>query len=212
MFLLSGRSVYVSGLINHTCASLLLDTGVTSSILYAEMWKNSGQYCPEKLQKFNSMLIVANRQKLVIQGRVVINMHFGNSLFKVPTVVVRDIPHACILGSDFFKWESCGSLYDVGTFVVQGEVIPIFYQRKAPSICCVVVEEEVELEAGTELVLCGKLEHRFAQNSGKAPKQVLHSMHLDHSKGRETSYPHGKFLRANHVVEARPNCGSVLPP
>ena len=102
MFLLSGRSVYVSGLINHTCASLLLDTGVTSSILYAEMWKNSGQYCTEKLQKFNSMLIVANGQKLVIQGRGVINMHFGNSLFKVPTVVVRDIPHACILGSDFF--------------------------------------------------------------------------------------------------------------
>lgn len=118
-------------------------------------------------------------------------MHFGNSLF------IR---------------ESCRSLYDVGTFVVQGEVIPIFYQLKAPSICCVVVEEEVELEAGTELVLCGKLEHRFAQNSGKAPKQVLHSMHLDRSKGRETSYPHGKFLRANHVVEARPNCGSVLPP
>ena len=42
--------------------------------------------------------------------------------------------------------------------MVQGEVIPIFYQRKAPSICCVVVEEEVESEAGTELVLCGKLE------------------------------------------------------
>ena len=139
-------------------------------------------------------------------------MHFRNSLFKVPTVVVRDIPYPCILGSDFFKRESCRSLYDVGTFVVQGEVIPIFYQRNAPSIYCVVVEEEVELEAGTELVLCGKLEHRFARNSGKAPKQVLHSMHLDRSKGRETSYPHGKFLSANHVVEARPNCGSVLPP
>ena len=121
------------------------------------------------------MLIDANGEKLVVQGRVVINMHFRNSLFKVPTVVVCDIPHACILGSDFFKRESCRISYNVGTFVVQGEEIPIFYQRKAPSICCVVVEEKVELEAGTELVLCGKLEHRFARNNRKTTAEKLPS-------------------------------------
>ena len=146
--------------------SLLLDTGTTSSILNEETWKKSGQYCPEKLQKFNATLTVANGEKLAVQDRAVINVRFGNSLFKVPMLVVRDIPHACILRSDFFERESCQILYDVGTFVVQGEELPIFYQRKAPSICRVVVEEEVELKVGTEVVLCGKLEPGFERNDG----------------------------------------------
>ena len=46
----------------------------------------------------------------------------------------------------------------------QEEQIPIFYQRKAPSICRVVLEEEVELKVGTEVVLCGKLEPGFERN------------------------------------------------
>lgn len=55
--------------------------------------------------------------------------------------------------------ESC---YDVRMLKVQDEGIPIFYQPKAPSICCVVVEEEVELKAGKKVeVVCGQLECRF---------------------------------------------------
>ena len=166
LFVFSGRGVYVSGLINHTRVSLLLDTGATSSILNEETWKKSGQYRPEKLQKFNATLTVANGKKLAVQGRAVINVRFGKSLFKVPMLIVGDIPHACILGSDFFERESCRILYDVGTFVVQGEEILIFYQRKAPSVCRVVLEEEVELKAGTEVILCGRLEPGFERNDG----------------------------------------------
>ena len=223
LFVLSGRRVYVSSLTNQH--SRVLDTGATSSVLNEETWKKSGQYRPEKLEKFNVTLTVANGEKLAVQGRAVINVRFGNSLFKVRMLVIRYIPHARILGSDFLERESCRILYDVGTFVVQGEEIPIFYRRKAPSICRVGVEEEVELKAGTEVVLCGKLEPGFERNDGtprilegsrrnseKAVKQVLHSTHLDRSKERENSCPHGKCLRENHVVEATPNCGSVLPP
>lgn len=52
-------------------------------------------------------LTVANGEKLVVQGIAVINVRFGNSVFKVPMLVVRDIRHTCILGSDFFERESC---------------------------------------------------------------------------------------------------------
>ena len=55
--------------------------------------------------------------------------------------------------------ESC---YDVRMLKVQGEGIPIFYQPKAPSICCVMVEAEVELNAGRKVeVVCGQLQPRF---------------------------------------------------
>ena len=107
LFELSGLGVYVSSLINHTCVSLLLDTGATWSILNEETWKKSGQYRPEKLQKLNAMLTVANGETLAVQGRAVINMRLENSIFKEPMLVVHDIPHTCILGSDFFEREPC---------------------------------------------------------------------------------------------------------
>ena len=154
LFVLRGRGVYVSGLVNHARVSLLLDTGTTSSILNGETWKKSGQYRPEKLQKINAILTVANGENLAVQGRTIINLRFGTSVFRVPMLVVPDIPHACILGSDFFEQESFRILYDVGTLVVQGEEVPIFYQRKASSVCRVVVEEEVELKPGTEVIVC----------------------------------------------------------
>ena len=42
LYVLSGRGVYVSGLVNHTRVSMLLDTSATSSILNEETWKKSG--------------------------------------------------------------------------------------------------------------------------------------------------------------------------
>ena len=64
------------------------------------------------------------------------------------------------------------------------------------------------LSGTTGLLGCWKDPGKTQRKSSQAG---LHSTHLDRSKGRENSCPHGKFLRANDVVEARPNCGSVLP-
>ena len=50
--------------------------------------------------------------------------------------------------------------------MVHGEEVSIFYQRKAPSVCCIVVEEEIELKPGTEVIVCGKLEPGFEWNYG----------------------------------------------
>ena len=83
----------------------------------------------------------------------------------MPMLIVRDIPHACILGSDFFERESCRILYDTGTFVAKGEEVPVFYQKKSPSVCRIILTQ-VELQPGTEVVLCGKLEPGFKRNVG----------------------------------------------
>jgi len=50
---------------------------------------------------------VANGENLAVQGRTVKNMSFENSIFKVTMLVGRDIPHACIMGSDFFEQAFC---------------------------------------------------------------------------------------------------------
>jgi len=166
LFVLSGRGVYVSGLINHARISILLDTGATSSVRNEETWKKSGHYRPDKPQKFNATLTVANGEVMAVQGRTIISLRLGNSTFKVPMLIVRDIPHECILASDFFEKESCRILYDTGTFMAKGEELPIFYPKKAPSVCRIALTEQVELQPGKEVVLCGKLEPGFERNNG----------------------------------------------
>jgi len=131
-----------------------------------ETWKKSGHYRPDKLQKINATLTVANGEVLAVQGRTIISLRLGNSTFKVPMLIVRDIPHACILASDFFEKESCRILYDTGTFMAKGEELPIFYPKKAPSVCRIALTEQVELQPGKEVVLCGKLEPGFERNNG----------------------------------------------
>ena len=53
------------------------------------------------------------------------------------------------------------SNFDTGTFVAKREELPIFYQKKAPSVYCIIFSEQVEFQPGTGLILCGKLEPGF---------------------------------------------------
>ena len=50
------------------------------------------------------------------------------------------------------------SNFDTETFVAKREEQPIFYQKKAPSVYCIIFSEQVEFQPGTGLILCGKLE------------------------------------------------------
>jgi len=128
--------------------------------------KKLGICQPDKLQKIKVTLIVANGEVLAVQGKTIISLRSGNSTFKVTMLIVHDISQACILGSDSFERESCYILYDAGTFVAKGEEVLVFYQKKAPSDCHVILTEQVELQQGTEVVLRGKLEPAFERNNG----------------------------------------------
>jgi len=50
--------------------------------------------------------------------------------------------------------------------MAKGEELPIFNQKKAPSASRIVLTERVELQPGTEVVLCGKFEPGFERNNG----------------------------------------------
>ena len=68
MFVLSGRGVYISGLINQALISVLLDTGATSNILNEETWKKSGNNRSAKLHKMKLTPDLANGEVSAIQG------------------------------------------------------------------------------------------------------------------------------------------------
>lgn len=138
--------VYISGLVNHWQTPFLLDTGATSSILSHETWRKSGHYHPERLEKLNATLKVANGEGLNIEGRTIVLLRLGNVTLSVSMLIVRNISHSCILGSDFFKSHGCQIRYDLGTLVVAGTEVPIFYQKNPPSVCLIVLTETVQLQ------------------------------------------------------------------
>lgn len=81
MFVLSGRDIYITGLINHSRISVLLDAGATSNILNEETWKKSGNNRPAKLHKMKVTPDLANGEVSAIQGRSIISLSLGNSKF-----------------------------------------------------------------------------------------------------------------------------------
>lgn len=108
MFVLSGLGVRISGLINQARISVLLDTGATSNILNEETWKKSGNNRSAKLHKMKLTPDLANGEVSAIQGSKDQQYPYASEIlnFKL-MLIVRDIPHARILGSDLLEQETC---------------------------------------------------------------------------------------------------------
>ena len=117
----------------------------------------NGRYEPETLETVESSVTVANGDKLAT---------LGESIFRVPVLIVRDISHECILGSDFFKEHGCQILYDLGTLHMGNEVLAIFYKNTSPKVCRVFLDQNVEIDGGTEVVISATLERGFDRNNG----------------------------------------------
>ena len=166
LYTLSGNGIYVSGHINNQPTSILLDTGATTSVISEETWKKSGRYHPEKLEKVDATLEVANGEHLTVKGRINVNLRLGNLQLLFPVLVVKGISQCAILGCDFFKEYGCQSRYDVGSFVFRGEEIPIHYQKSPPRVCRIVASQNITLAPRTELMTEGSLESGYNKNFG----------------------------------------------
>ena len=167
LFSITGKGIYISGLIAHTKKSILLDTGATTSIIDENTWKKCGSYTPHNLKQINAKLTVANGQPLQILGKIEVRLRVGTFNELIPMVVVRGISHDAILGSDFFQANRCNICYDTGTLSIAGECeIPIHYQESQPSVCRVVLEEEVQIEPGMEVSVFVQLEKGYDKNNG----------------------------------------------
>ena len=162
----SGNGIFISGLINHSKISILLDTGATTSIIDEETWKKSGCYSPDKLEFIDATLTVANGEKLEIKGRTNVRLRVGSVDQVVPMVVVKGIYHEAILGTDFFEANRCKICYDLGTFCIKDSEIPIHYQKSSPTVCRLMLTEKIEINPGTELSITAKLEKGFERNEG----------------------------------------------
>ena len=79
-------------------------------------------------------------------------------------MIGRDTSHECIMGSNFFQEHGCQVLYDLGTLHVGDQMLPIFHKNTSPNVCRVILDQDVEIDDGTDVV-SATLERGFDQNN-----------------------------------------------
>ena len=162
----SWNGVYVTAHVNHKQASVMLDTGATTSVIDEDIWRKSGNYHPEQIEPLDAALTVANGGSLPVQGRARIKLQIGNFSLMVPILVVKDISQPVILGSDFFHNHGCRIAYDTGTFLVKDTEVPIHFQKSPLNLCRVYLQEKLMCKPGTEVVTTVGLENGYKKNGG----------------------------------------------
>ena len=160
----SDSGIYVTGIVNHSVTCILLDTGATVSVLNEGTWQKSGLVT--KIEPVIETLTTANGNELTVLGQTKVKFRLGNIDCFWPVMIARGLSHDCILGSDFFQHFQCQIHYDTGTFVVGNTEISIRYCKVIPSVCRILLCDDIQVEPGTEQVIEAKLENRFEHNTG----------------------------------------------
>ena len=104
--------------------------------------------------------------QLTVLGETKVRFRVGNIDCFGAVLIARGLSHDCILGSDFFQHFGCQIHYDTGTFVVGHTEIPIRYCKVTPSVCKIFLNDDIQVEPGTEQVIEAKLENGYDRNTG----------------------------------------------
>ena len=162
---LNEEGVYVTGIVNHTQMSILLDTGSTVSVISEAMWKKSGT-TGVNLQPVSGTLTTASGSPITILGQTTMRIRIGNADVTFPMIVASNISHDCLLGSDFLRTNICCIMYGSGTFLIQGSEVPIHYAKQAPAVCRIALDSAVTIPPGTEVLSTGVLASAKLRNTG----------------------------------------------
>ena len=123
------------------------DTGATVSVLNEGTWRKSGLVT--KMEPVTGTLTTANGNELTVLGETKVRFRLGNVDCFWPVIIARGLSHDCILGSDFCQHFQCQIHYDTGTFVVGNTEIPIRYCKVTPSVCRILLFDDIQVQPGT---------------------------------------------------------------
>ena len=161
---ISDSGVYITGIVNHRSTSVLLDTGATVCVMNEDIWTKTGTM--NCLKPVILTLTSANGNNLEVLGETEVRFRVGNVDCVWPVMIVRGLTHDCIIGSDFFRYFGCQIHYDTGTFVIQGDEVPIRYVKESPAVCRIFLSSSVEIPPGTEIIAGARVEDGYNKNMG----------------------------------------------
>ena len=104
---------------NHRTTCILLGTGATVSVVNEQAWRKSGYN--SNISPVTGTLTTANGTKLTSLGEAKVRFRLGDMDFWWPVIIVCELTHDCILGSDFLHHHGCSISYETGTLAVKGQ-------------------------------------------------------------------------------------------
>jgi hypothetical protein len=154
----SDRSLFLTGEIQGVSTSVLLDTGAALTCISGEMWRQCTTSSPNlTVQEVNGSLQSATGENLEILGVVDLEFQLGSLKLKHSAVVVENLAHTCLLGSDFFSDHQCTISYDTVSLSIGDVEIPLRRQQEEPKLCRIILGKGIKIPANTEMILPGKL-------------------------------------------------------
>jgi hypothetical protein len=157
-------SLYMTGKIAGISTSMLLDTGAARTIVSSSLWEEGGGSSLSSLGEVDGSLHSATGENLKILGITDITLQLGSLSFNHPTIVVENLTHPCLLGSDFFSAHNCNISFQSATLSVGDTEIPLRQQSEEPKICRVVLGKTTRIPANTEMIVPGRLVTSSSKN------------------------------------------------
>jgi hypothetical protein len=184
----SDNSLFVTGGIESVSTSILLDTGAALTCVSGSLWRQCAASMTSEvvLKEADGSLQSATGEDLKILGVADLTFQIGSLEFEHSAVIVENLAHTCLLGSDFFTKHQCTIRYDTVTLIIGETEIPLRKQQEEPKICRVVLGKGIRIPANTEMILPGKLA-KSGKVSHLAPGMV-------EAKYNQTKFTTGRTL------------------
>ncbi len=83
----------------------LVDTGSVFTLVSSQCYQRVCKYrnCEGKLDPFFESVVSANNELLNIMGQVTVPIQIENNVYNQKILVVKDLAHDCLLGTDFLQ-------------------------------------------------------------------------------------------------------------
>ena len=187
----TGPSLYVDLEINNTSVSGLIDTGSVFTLISWDIYKDichTSRRISDTLKSFDSTLISANGDPLEVCGQTEVYFQIGGARFVTNALIVKDLSHECLLGSDFLRKNRATIDYESMTLRF-GRLNISMREKSSKSVCRVSVKESITVPARHEMIINGKL------------KSASRGFQMDSEEGMFEPAP--KFVNKGDVLVAR---------
>ncbi|XP_062579683.1 uncharacterized protein LOC134241661 [Saccostrea cucullata] len=150
------EGLFISAKVQDTPMSLLVDTGISVTILSVKSLKSINPCKHTKITPVNTKLVTATGTTSSFIGQTRVEIQIDQHKF-YHDVFVADINNDVMLGIDFLTANKCEVLLSKSCLDVQGGKIPYFRYSSEVSACCrISVTENVVVPPGTKMIVPGR--------------------------------------------------------
>ena len=154
------HSLYANGTVAGIETSLLIDSGVTISLLHVDVWKEIQKGSSKKLKNWKTHVRSVSGNGLNALGQVCLPVCVDKFTAEHKFVVFEAMTTSCLIGMDFLLRHKCIINCVDATLEIQtpvGVIVPLNVSQSIPRVCRVSLAQQVTVPGCHEMILTAKL-------------------------------------------------------